>query len=44
MEGSHASFGDKIEDKETGKAFLAMILKIHRKFEEQGGNYPPSLL
>ena len=35
---------NKIEDKETGKAFLAMILKIHRKFEEQGGNYPPSLL
>lgn len=35
---------NKIEDEETRKAFLAMIPKIYRKFEEQGGNYPPSFI
>ena len=35
---------NKIEDEETRKTFLAMIPKIYRKFEEQGGNYPPSFI
>ena len=33
---------NKIEDEQTREAFLALVSKIYKKFEEQGGNYPPS--
>ena len=35
---------NKIEDEQTRKAFLDLISKIYEKFEEQGGNYPPSYI
>ena len=35
---------NKIEDEQTRKAFLALIPKIYKKFEEEGGNYPPSYI
>ncbi len=35
---------NKIEDEQTRKAFLDLIPRIYKKFEEQGGNYPPSYI
>ena len=34
----------KIENEQTRKAFLDLIPKIYNRFEEQGGNYPPSYI
>ncbi|MFB0523524.1 MAG: class I SAM-dependent methyltransferase [Candidatus Bathyarchaeia archaeon] len=35
---------NKIEDEETREAFLSLITKIYKKFEEQGGSSPPGYI